>query len=155
MTAYNRRAEVAATPTNTMGRQKLGSSPLQPSRAACRKETDRQRQRERERERERESVSRRMRDEQTNDEMRRENVAGWPTNLHYLQRRSATVSRWLVSPVVGWTDTRKRLNYFRLATKLSGPAKRPPKRSFYLPGRIFARTPITQKTLPSAGIRRR
>ena len=46
MNAYNRRAEVAATLTNTMGRQKLGSSPLQPSRAACRKETERRRERE-------------------------------------------------------------------------------------------------------------
>ena len=116
MNAYNRRAEVAATLTNTMGRQKLGSSPLQPSRAACRKETERRRERERERERESE-------DEGREEKRKRRWLANEPALFAEKKRDCFTLAGFASGG--GVADTRKRLNYFRLATKLSGPAKRP------------------------------
>lgn len=121
MNAYNRRAEVVGTLADTMGRQKLGSSPRQPSRRVKgEKESEWQAERR---------------------EKQRENMASWPTNLHYLQGRSATLPRWLFRPPVreAGAGAQGGLNWLRLAAKLSGRVKWVQKRSSYLRGRIFAR----------------
>ena len=137
MNAYNRRAEVAATLTNTMGRQKtrLFSVPAK----SCRREREREEGREREREGARGNGlsgsgmgEQRRCNERATEEKRRRLVgsAGQRTCI-ICGRRSATVSRWLfVFATVVASQGGLRLNCFRLAAKLSGrgeTASKPPR----------------------------
>ena len=119
MNAYNRRAEVAATLTNTMGRQKtrLFSVPAK----SCRREREGQWVK-----RERDGRTERRCNERATEE-KRGTFAGQRTCI-ICGRRSATVSRWpfVFATVVG-SQGGLRLNCFRLAAKLSGRGETAPK----------------------------